>query len=156
MKKTRLHPGALSGAGRGIWPWARRFRGPVGPVTNTTNSTLAKVDEQRREIRHQRTQMRQPLAPSTRRQIHDDDCDEEHERLMDLIHSESHFNSIKIYLLCHFSDHIRQFGTMQMYSMEFGQLAHMDIIKNITLHPGASGSPCAPDAPGPYNLNSSS
>ena len=71
-----------------------------------TKRTLAKFDEQRREIRHQRTLMSQPVAPSKRRRICDDDHEEEHERRMDLIHSESHFNFIKIHLLSHFSDYI--------------------------------------------------
>jgi len=44
-----------------------------------TKRTLAKVDEQRREIRHQRTQMSQPVAPSKRRRIRDDDREEEHQ-----------------------------------------------------------------------------
>lgn len=95
-----------------------------------TKRTLAKVDEQRREIRHQRTQMSQPVAPSKRRRIRDDDREEEHERRMDLIHRESHFNFIKIHLLSHFSDHIRQFGNIPMYSTEFGELAHKEQIKD--------------------------
>jgi len=84
-----------------------------------TKRTLAKVDEQRREIRHQKTEMSQPVAPSKRRQIRDDDREEEQERSMDLIHGESHFSFIKIHLLSHFSDHIHQFGNIPMYSMEF-------------------------------------
>jgi len=36
MKKKRPHPGPLSGAGWRIWLGAQRFRGPVGPVTNTS------------------------------------------------------------------------------------------------------------------------
>jgi len=95
-----------------------------------TKPTLAKVDEQRREIRHQRTQMSQPVASSKRRRICDDDCEEEHQRRMDLIHRESHFNFIKIHLLSHFSDHIRQFGNIPMYSTEFGELAHKEQIKD--------------------------
>jgi len=43
-----------------------------------TKRTLAKVDEQRREIRHQRTQMGQPVAPSKRRRICDNNREEEH------------------------------------------------------------------------------
>jgi len=43
-----------------------------------TKRTLAKVDEQRREIQHQRTQMSQPVARSQRRRIRDDDRREEH------------------------------------------------------------------------------
>jgi len=94
-----------------------------------TKRTLATVDEQRREIRHQRTQMSQPVVPSKRRQICDDDREEESERRMDLIHSESHFNFIKLHLLSHFSDHIHQFGNI-MYSTEFGELAHKEQIKD--------------------------
>jgi len=95
-----------------------------------TKPTVAKVDEQRREIRHQRTLMSQPVASSKRRQILDDGREEEHERRMALVHRESHFNFIKIHLLSHFSDHIRQFGNIPMYSMEFGELAHKEQIKD--------------------------
>jgi len=95
-----------------------------------TKRTLAKVDPQRREIRHQRTQMSQPVAPSKRRRIRDDDCEEEHELRMDLIHRESHFNFIKIHLLSHFSDHICQFGNIPIYSTKFGELAHKEQIKD--------------------------
>ena len=49
---------------------------------------------------------------------------------MDLIHSESHFNFIKIHLLSHFSDHIRQFGNIPMYSTEFGELAFKEKVKD--------------------------
>jgi len=38
-----------------------------------TKPTLAKVNEQRREILHQRMQMSQPVAPSKRGRIRDDD-----------------------------------------------------------------------------------
>jgi len=95
-----------------------------------TKHTLAKVDEQRREIRHLRKRMSQPVAPSKRRRIHDDDREEKHERRMDVIIRESHFNFIKIHLLSHFSDHIRQFGNIPMYSTEFGELAPMEKIKD--------------------------
>jgi len=74
--------------------------------------------------------MSQPVGPSTRRRIRDDDREEEHERRMDLIHHESHFNFIKIHLLSHFSYHIRQFGNIPMYSTEFGELAHKEQIKD--------------------------
>jgi hypothetical protein len=48
---------------------------------------------------------------------------------MDLIFCESHFNFIKMHLLSHFCDHIRQFGNIPMYSTEFGELAHKTQIK---------------------------
>src|SRR5205807_10297823 len=67
--------------------------------------TRAKIDEQRRELRHQRAQMNQPVATSKRRRVRDDDRAEEKDRRMDLIHSESHFNFIKMHLLSHFHEH---------------------------------------------------
>ena len=36
LKKKTPRPGPLTGAGRGIEAGARRFRGPGGPVTNTS------------------------------------------------------------------------------------------------------------------------
>jgi len=95
-----------------------------------TQCTLAKVDEQRREIRHQRTQMTQPVVPSKWCRMRDDDREEEYQRCMDLIYRESHFNFIKIHLLSYFSDHICQFGNMPMYSMEFGELEPKEQIKD--------------------------
>ena len=95
-----------------------------------TKHTLAKVDEQWQEIRHQRTQMSQAMALSKRRRICEGDREEADERRMDLIHSESHFNFIKIYLLHYFSDHIHQFGNISMYSTEFGELTHKEQIKD--------------------------
>jgi len=49
---------------------------------------------------------------------------------MDMIHTESHFNFVKMQLLSHFSDQIRQFGNITMYSTEFGELAHKEQIKD--------------------------
>jgi len=95
-----------------------------------TKRTLAKADEQRREIRHQRTQMSQPVAPSKRRRMRDENGKEGHEPRMDLIHRESHFNFIKIHLPSDFSYHIRRFGNIPMYSTEFGELAHKEQIKD--------------------------
>jgi len=70
------------------------------------------------------------VAPSTRRSIRDDDREEEHQRRMDLIHRESHFNFMKIHLGSHFNDHIRQFGNIPMYSREFGELGDKKQIKD--------------------------
>jgi len=107
----------------------RRMKG-IFLEFRVTKSTLAKVDEQRREIRHQRTQTSHPEAPCKRRRIRDDDRKEEHKRRMDLINSESHFNFIKIDLVSHFSDHIPQFGNIPMYSTEFGELTDKEQIKD--------------------------
>jgi len=70
------------------------------------------------------------VAPSKRRRRLEDDRDEENELRMDMIHTESHFHFVKMHLLCHFSDHIRQFGNIPMYSTEFGELAHKEQIKD--------------------------
>ena len=49
---------------------------------------------------------------------------------MDMIHTESPFKFVKIHLLIQFSDHIRPFGNIPMYSTEFGELAHKEQIKD--------------------------
>jgi len=92
--------------------------------------TRAKVDKQRKELRHQRAQSNMRVAPSKRRRRLEEDRDEENELRMDMIHTESHFNFVKMHLLSHFSDHIRQFGNIPMYSTEFGELAHKEQIKD--------------------------
>ena len=74
-----------------------------------TKRTQAKLAKQRKEIRRQRALMRERVATSQRRRIHDDDRDEEDEQRMDMIHCKSHFNFIKMHVLSHFCDHIRQF-----------------------------------------------
>ena len=92
--------------------------------------TQTKIDEQRKEIRRQRVQMEHSVARSKRRQVHDEHHEEETDRRMDLIQSESHFNFFKMHLLSHFRDHIRQFGNIPMYFTEYGELAHEDQIKD--------------------------
>jgi len=94
-----------------------------------TQRIRAKIDEQRREQQHDWPKTRERMAPSKRRRMHDAEREDETERCMDLIFCESHFNFIKMYLLSHFCDHIRQFGNNPMYSTEFGELAHKTQIK---------------------------
>jgi len=48
---------------------------------------------------------------------------------MDLIFGESHFNFIKMHLLSHICDHIRQFRNIAIYSTQFGELAYKTQIK---------------------------
>jgi len=62
--------------------------------------------------------------------MHDDNRQEENDLCLDLLRSESHFNFIKLNLLSHFGDHIRQFGNIPMYSTEIGELAHKMPIKD--------------------------
>jgi len=94
-----------------------------------TKRTQAKVDKQRKEMRRQRALMRERVATSQRRRMHDDDRDEEDEQRINMIHGQSHFNFIKMHLLSHFFDHIRQLGNIPMYSTEIGELAHKTQIK---------------------------
>jgi len=70
------------------------------------------------------------VAPSKRHRRLEDDRNEENELRMDMIYTESHFNFVKMYLLSHFSDHIRQFGNIPMYSTAFRELAHKEQIKD--------------------------
>ena len=68
--------------------------------------------------------MEQSVARSKRRRVCDEDRQEENDRRMALSHTESHFNFIKMHLLSHFRDHIRQFRNIPIYSIEYGELAH--------------------------------
>ena len=62
--------------------------------------------------------------------IRDDDREEENDQHMDLIHSESNFNFVKIHLISDFHDHIYMFGNIPIDSTEYGELAHMEQIKD--------------------------
>jgi len=95
-----------------------------------TKRTQDKVDKQRKKIQHQRALVIEPVAPSLRRRMRDDNCQEESDHWLDLVPGESHFNFIKMHLLSHFCDHIRKFGNILMYSMEIGELAHKTQIKD--------------------------
>jgi len=92
--------------------------------------TQTKADEQRRELRRQRTLVERSNGKSARRRILEQDREEENDQRMDLIHAESNFNFIKMHLISHFRDHIYQFGNIPMYSTEFGELAHKEQIKD--------------------------
>jgi len=60
----------------------------------------------------------------------DDNRQEENDPCLDLLRGESHFNFIKMHLVSHFSDHIRQFANILMYPTEIGELAHKTQIKD--------------------------
>jgi len=94
-----------------------------------TKHLRAKIDEQRRELRHDRPKTRERNAPTKQRQMRDAQREDETELPMDLIRCELHFNFIKMHLLSDFCDHLRQFGNIPMYSTEFGELAHKTQIK---------------------------
>jgi len=94
-----------------------------------TKRKRAKIDEQRRELRHDRPKTREGIAPSQGRLIRDAAREEETERPMDLIFCELHFNFIKMHLLSNFCHHISLFGNILMYSTEFGELAYKTQIK---------------------------
>ena len=95
-----------------------------------TKHTQAKVDKQRNEIRRQSALIREPVAPSQRRRICDDDRDEENELPMDMIHAEAHFNFSKMHRLSHSCDHVPQFSNIPMYSTDTGKLGHKTKIKD--------------------------
>jgi len=62
--------------------------------------------------------------------IRDDNREEQNDQLMELIHSESNCNFVKMHLLSHFRDHIYMFGNIPMYSTEYGELANKEQIKD--------------------------
>ena len=64
------------------------------------------------------------------RRIRDDNREEEKAQRLELIHSESNFNFVKIHLIRYFRDHIHIFGNIPMYSTEYGELAHKEQIKD--------------------------
>jgi len=49
---------------------------------------------------------------------------------MELIHSESNLNFVKMHLISHTRDHIYMFGNIPIYSTEYGELAHKEQIKD--------------------------
>jgi len=95
-----------------------------------TKRTQAKVDKQRKKMRRQRALIRKRVAPSQWRRIRDHDHDKENELRMNMIDGETHFNFIKMHLLSHSCDYIRQFGNIPMYSTKIGELAHKMQIKD--------------------------
>jgi len=95
-----------------------------------TKRTQDKVDKQQKAIRRPRALVIERVAPSLRRRMRDDNHQEDNDLCLDLVRGESHFNFIKMHLLSHFCDHIRQFGNIQMYSMEIRELAHKRQIKD--------------------------
>jgi len=92
--------------------------------------TQEKADELRKELRRQRAHMREREPPSARRRIRDNDRDEVNNQRMELIHSESNFNFVKMHLISHFRDQSYMFGNISMYSTEYGELAHKEQIKD--------------------------
>jgi len=64
-----------------------------------SKQTQAKVDKQQKELRHEHAQSNQRVGLFKRPQCLKDNCSEENELCMDIIHMESHFNFVKMYLL---------------------------------------------------------
>jgi len=92
--------------------------------------TQAKFDKQQKELQNQRAQSNMEVAPSKQPRRLEDDQDKENDLRMDIIHTESHLNFVKMHLLSHFSDHIHQFGNISMYSTKLRELVHKDQIKD--------------------------
>jgi len=78
--------------------------------------TQEKADQLRKEMRRQRAQMREPVPPSSRRRIRDDDREEENHQGMELIYPEYNFNFVKMHLISHF---LRSHLHVQQYSHVF-------------------------------------
>ena len=69
--------------------------------------TQAKIKEEQKELRLHQVQINQGVAPSKRHRVRDEERDEENDQRIDLMHSQSHFNFIKMHLPIHFVDNIR-------------------------------------------------
>ena len=89
-----------------------------------------KADELNKELGRQRAQMMEQVPISLRRRIRDHDREEENDQRMELRHSESNFNFVKMHLISHFCDHIYMFSNIPMYSTDYGELAHKEQIKH--------------------------
>ena len=74
--------------------------------------------------------MRKRVLPSQRRRICDDHREEENDQHMELIHSESNFNFVKMHLISHFHHHIYMFGNIPMYSTLYREVAHKEQIND--------------------------
>jgi len=92
--------------------------------------TQEKVDELCKELRRQRTQMRERVPPSQRRRICDNDHEGENAQHLELIHSKSNFNFVQMHLISHFRDHTHMFGNILMYSTVYSEFAHEEQIKD--------------------------
>jgi len=92
--------------------------------------TQEKANELHKELRRQRAQMRERVPPSQRRRIHDVNYEEENDQRMELIHSESNFNFVRMHLISHFRDHSYMFGNIPMYSSVYGEFAYKEQIKD--------------------------
>ena len=96
--------------------------------------TVAKIDEELKQLRGQQSQIKHRVAPSKRPRVRDEDREKENDRPIGLIHSESHFALIKMHLLITFSDHIHQFGNIPMNFTEYGELRHKEPINDPWRH----------------------
>ena len=71
----------------------------------------------------------QGLTATQRRRIADEQRQQLEGVVADIYDKDIDFNFVKIHLLSHFADHIRQFGNIQMYSTESGETSHKEMIK---------------------------
>jgi len=92
--------------------------------------TQEKPHELRKELGCQRAQMRERVPPSQWCRIRNVDRETENDQSMELMHSESSFNFVKLHLISHFRDRIYMFGNIAMYSTEYREVAHKEQIKD--------------------------
>ena len=98
----------------------------------TSKRTRAGAEANNGIIRQAQTQQLREEGRMTcnkRRCIMDANRMERDEERIAYLRSQSHFNFIKMHLLVHFPSHVLQFGNIQMYSTDIGELAHKDQIK---------------------------
>lgn len=94
----------------------------------TTKAIRAQAERQDRELRERianapRTRVGTGSAAKRRRLLGEARI-ERANQWAELIQRENHFNFIKMHYLNHFVQHVRRFGSVQMYSTDIGELAH--------------------------------
>jgi Plavaka transposase len=70
------------------------------------------------------------LPATKRRRIETKNMKERRNQTISIYTAGAHFNFIKMHLLTHFRTHVERFGSIPMYSTEFGESAHRDQIKD--------------------------
>jgi len=101
---------------------------------HTSKATRAQANCQDRELRElmadQRAKEFHHRTVANRRRLVDQERVEGSDRRAYFIRRENHFNFIKIHYLTRLAPHRRHFGFISRYSTQFGELAHMDQIKD--------------------------
>jgi hypothetical protein len=111
----------------------------------TSKRTRAGAEANNDIIRQAQTQQLREegrMTSNKRRRIMESNRMEREEERIAYLRSQSHFNFIKMHLLVHFPSHVLQFGNIQMYSTDIGELAHKDQIKEGYRHSNRNDAAC--------------